>query len=130
MTGTYLEEWVHKAEEDYAVATALLRRRRHSTPNAIRFHCQQCAEKYLKAFLVQHGETAPRIHDLLELHRLCLAIDAGFDVIGDLLDILNPFAVEFRYPGEEATMDEAKEAIQATKGVRRFVRGVLALADQ
>ena len=128
MTGTYLEEWARKAEEDFAAATALERQRRYPTPNAICFYCQQCAEKYLKVFLVDHDDTAPRIHDLLELHRLRLAIDASFDVIGDLLDILNPFAVEFRYPGEEATVDGAREAIQAVKEVRRFVRRALGLA--
>ncbi len=29
---------------------------------------------------------------------------------GDLLDDLNPFAVEFRYPGEAVTVEEVKAA--------------------
>ena len=67
----------------------------------------------------------PKTHDLLELHRLCLSVEPAFDLIGDLLDRLNPYAVEFRYPGEETTVEEAKAAVKAMKKVRRFVRGLL-----
>jgi HEPN domain-containing protein len=31
------------------------------------FHCQQCAEKALKAYLVAHELDPPKIHDLLIL---------------------------------------------------------------
>ena len=57
-------EWVAKAEADLATA------RREScvvdSPNfdAVCFHSQQCAEKYLKAILVEYGVKVPRIHDL------------------------------------------------------------------
>ena len=125
MSEEYLKEWVRKAEEDYAVATALARRRKSPTPNAVSFHCQQCAEKYLKAYLVQHNVIFPKTHDLLELHRLCMSVDPAFSLIGDLLDLLNPYSVEFRYPGEETTPEEAKATVKAMKEVRRFGRGVL-----
>jgi HEPN domain-containing protein len=125
MSEEYLKEWVRKAEEDYEVATALARRRKSPTPNAVSFHCQQCAEKYLKAYLVQHNVIFPKTHDLLELHRLCLSVDPAFSLIGDLLDLLNPYSVEFRYPGEETTLEEAKATVKAMKEVRRFVRGLL-----
>jgi HEPN domain-containing protein len=80
MSEEYLKEWVRKAEEDYEVATALARRRKSPTPNAVSFHCQQCAEKYLKAYLVQHNVIFPKTHDLLELHRLCLSVDPAFSL--------------------------------------------------
>ena len=128
MSETYLEEWVRKAEEDYEVALTLSRKRRHPTPSATCFHCQQCAEKYLKAFLIRHERTIARTHDLLELHRLCLAINPAFTMLGDLLDTLNPYSVEFRYPGEEASAEEAKVALKTLRQVRRFVRGLLANA--
>jgi HEPN domain-containing protein len=126
MSDLYLSEWIRKAEEDYTVATTLARKRKQLTPNAICFHCQQCAEKYLKAFLVQNAIVFRKIHDLRELYRLCLAINPGFELIADLLDQLNPYSIEFRYPGEEATQEEAKLALRAMKVVRRFVQGTLA----
>ncbi|HEY85643.1 MAG TPA: HEPN domain-containing protein [Chloroflexi bacterium] len=125
MNEAYLKEWVRKAEEDYTVATTLVRKRKNPTPNAVSFHCQQCAEKYLKAYLVQRQVPFPKTHDLLELHKLCLAVNPAFELIGDLLDQLHPYSVAFRYPGEDATVEEAKATVKAMKAVRRFVRGFL-----
>jgi HEPN domain-containing protein len=131
MNGTdeYLTEWVRKAEEDYETATTLIRKRKRPTPNTVCFHCQQCAEKYLKAFLVQQEVVFARIHDLRELRRLAVKIDPTLDLITDLLLYLNPYAVEFRYPGEEATIEEAREAVAAMKKVRRFMRNKLRLSE-
>jgi HEPN domain-containing protein len=127
MSGTdeYLMEWVRKAEEDYGTATTLIRKRRRPTPNTVCFHRQQCAEKYLKAFLVRQKIPFSRTHDLRELRRLATMSNSSFDLITDSLLHLNPYAIEFRYPGEEATVEEAREAVVAMKAVRRFVRGKL-----
>jgi HEPN domain-containing protein len=51
-------------------------------------------------------------------------------MIDDLLDLLNPYSVEFRYPGEETTVEEAKAAVRAMKKVRRFVQGLLTLSGE
>jgi len=120
---------VDKAEEDYEVTATLARKRKRPTPNAVCFHCQQCAEKYLKAFLVRHEVVFPKIHDLRELRRLAVTIDPTFDLITDLLVGLAPYAVEFRYPGEEATVEEAKAAVKAVKEIRWFVRNKLELSS-
>jgi HEPN domain-containing protein len=129
MNGTdeHLKEWVRKAEEDYEAAITLVRKRRRPTPSAVCFHCQQCAEKHLKAFLVQRGVIFSKIHDLRELRRLVMTTDPAFDLITDVLLHLNPYAVEFRYPGAEATVEEAREAVTAMRTVRRFVRDKLEL---
>ena len=125
MSGEYLKEWINKAEEDYEVAVVLSRRRKRPTPNAVSFHCQQCAEKYLKAYLVQVDVKFPKTHDLLELHKLCVSVEPTYELIGDLLDSLNHYAVEYRYPGEDISVDEAKDAVKIMKEVRRFIRGLL-----
>ncbi|MEI6564465.1 MAG: HEPN domain-containing protein [bacterium] len=63
-------EWVEKAEEDFEAARRLSRCRTVSLWNAVCFHAQQCAEKYLKAVL-QESETAiPKIHHLPSLLNL------------------------------------------------------------
>ncbi len=129
MSEEYLKEWVGKAEEDYEVAITLVRRRKRPTPNAVCFHSQQCAEKYLKAFLVRHQVAFPKIHDLRELRRLSVVVDPTIDLITDLLIRLAPYAVEFRYPGEEATVEEAKAAVKAVKEIRRFVRNKMGLSS-
>ena len=125
MSDEYTQEWIRKAEEDYEVALVLVRKRKRPTPSAVGFHCQQCAEKYLKAFLVKRDVYFPKTHDLLELHKICLTINPSFEFIGDLLDGLTPFAVEFRYPGEEISIEEAKLAVKTVKKVRQFIRDIL-----
>ena len=65
-------EWVKKAEDDFTVASQILRRRKDIVPDAACFFCQQCVEKYLKARLTEAGIHFPRIHDLLQLLNLCL----------------------------------------------------------
>lgn len=54
-------EWIAKAEEDYAGAVDLQRRRKNPLPNLVCFHAQQCAEKYLKAYLI--SQRIPFYHE-------------------------------------------------------------------
>jgi len=63
MTAT-TAEWVSKAEGDYDAAGILRRSRKRSRYDAICFHCQQCAEKYLKARLNEAGLPFGKTHDL------------------------------------------------------------------
>ena len=46
--------WVARAEEDYVLARSSMRRKKPLTYGAS-FHAQQCAEKYLKATLIERG---------------------------------------------------------------------------
>jgi len=56
-----------------------------------------------------------------------LLYDRTFELQRDLLKVLVKYAVEFRYPGESATKDEARVALQTVKAVRAFVRQRLEL---
>lgn len=114
-------EWVQKAEGDLIVAERELRARKTPVYDACCYHCQQCAEKYLKAFLVSVKQNPPRIHNLVELLKLCLLHDKSFDLIRLDLELLNAYAVEIRYPGETASKDDAREAVFAARRVQQFV---------
>jgi HEPN domain-containing protein len=61
------------------------------------FHCQQAAEKLLKAVLVHAGVAYRRTHDIAEL--LDVASDSGIEVAPglDAATRLTPYAVEQRY---------------------------------
>jgi len=76
------------------------------------FHAQPCAEKYRKAILVSRRHTFPRTHDLIALHDLCLGNDIRVPIDPDKLERFTAYAVQVRYPGEEPTLDEAREALQ------------------
>ncbi|MCG3210181.1 MAG: hypothetical protein FOGNACKC_03812 [Anaerolineae bacterium] len=123
-------EWVEKAEGDFLAASTLLRLRHKSTTDAVCFHCQQCAEKYLKAFLQQHEIQFSRTHDLVELLLLCQQTDETFLALALPLQSLNSYSVEIRYPGRMTSLEEAQGAFDATLIVRRFLRDALNLSEQ
>jgi HEPN domain-containing protein len=122
-------EWVAKAEGDYATAAREIRVRRNPNYDAVCFHAQQAVEKYLKAFLQEHGADFPKTHSLIELLELCLILDASFEFHRDLLVRLDRYAVRYRYPGEFAEKAEARAALEAASVVRDSIRGKLGLPD-
>jgi HEPN domain-containing protein len=93
-------QWLDLARLDLRAAQALL-----STPDRqsgfagiAAYHCQQAAEKSLKAVLAGQGERIVKTHDL----NLLLDLVSGNTAIPDrLLDSavrLSPFSTAYRYP--------------------------------
>ncbi|HAH19741.1 MAG TPA: DNA-binding protein [Candidatus Omnitrophica bacterium] len=122
-----ISEWVEKAEGDYETVVDLIKKRRKRQRYIIAFHCQQCVEKYLKALLVYHRIEFPRQHDLEELLALLLRKDPLLAPLRDELKQLTPFAVAFRYPGEEINSEESKKAVSMAKRLRVILRERLGL---
>ncbi len=122
------KEWVDKAEADFLTACREARVRKAPNYDAVCFHCQQCIEKYLKAFLQKRGQRFRRIHDLIELLGLCLPYDASFELHRDLFKDLNGYAVNIRYPGESATREMMRITLRETKLARAFLRQKLGLS--
>lgn len=122
MTRKLVEEWIYKAEEDFESAVYLAKKDKKAVPDSVCFHCQQCIEKYLKAFLISNDIEPPGIHDLQRLRAICSEVDESFQEVSGELDILNAYAVNFRYPGEVATVEESHEAVLVMRKVRRFIR--------
>jgi len=120
-------EWVSKAEGDFATAGREIRARKFPNYDAVCFHCQQCAEKYLKAVLQVNNKHIPKIHFLLELKALLMKFDPSYELLRADLETLEDYSVRYRYPGESAEKDEAQAAYQAAKVVREFVRQKLGL---
>src|SRR5438067_12342067 len=94
-------EWVAKAEADYVIATRI---RRFLPPvhDAVCFHCQQAAEKFLKALLEELGLAVPRTH---ELDRVLSLLRSHYPTLQSLrrgLLFLTRYAVDPRYPGDNA----------------------------
>ncbi|HXU38093.1 MAG TPA: HEPN domain-containing protein [Blastocatellia bacterium] len=120
-------EWISKAEDDFHVAQMSYRARRHPSYDAAVFHCQQCAEKYLKARLEEAGIPFLRTHDLLLLHQKTLTAEPSWIVLQSFLIVLGPYAVAYRYPGISATRLDARVALKNCREVRRVIRGAFGL---
>lgn len=121
------KEWVDIAEEDFGSADLLLHAGETPLSSSACFHCQQCAEKYLKAFLTDHLIRFERTHVLADLLVLCMSVDKEFKKIARDLSILEGYAVAIRYPGAIVSVELAEEAFKSADQVRKFVRSRLGI---
>lgn len=103
-------EFLRKAEHDLASARFLLTGEDLFTSAC--FHCQQLAEKAIKAVLTHNSIRFKRIHDLDLL--LSLLNDPDFRSVWSYAPILNSYAVDTRYPGDydEPGRQDAEEAFR------------------
>ena len=122
-------EWVRKAEADYRLA-AKLASEDESFHDQLCFHCQQSAEKYLKALLQELGLSIPRTHLLRDLVDLLVPHHADLNSLRRGVKFLTRFAVETRYPGESANKRQAEAAFRWAKRVRHAARQLLGIGSQ
>lgn len=66
--------WMIKAAHDLRAAETLAAASPPLNAQAL-FHCQQAAEKAIKAFLAWHGKSFRKTHNLEETGEQCLGID-------------------------------------------------------
>jgi HEPN domain-containing protein len=121
-------EWVDKAEGDFTTAQRELRARKKPNYDAVCYHAQQSTEKYLKAWLQENGIIIPKTHDLVQLLSLCPE-NMGLHSLRDGFSKLSAYAVEFRYPGENADKISAKEAMKICCAAKAELRGLLKLDE-
>ncbi len=117
-------EWIARTEGDWNVAQREWRARRRPNYDAVCFHAQQCAEKYLKGRLSAGGADPPRIHDQLALLDAVAALEPELSPLREEMALLTVYAVRNRYPGDAATRDEAGRCIAALRRFRRQIRAV------
>lgn len=101
--------WLETAESDLAYAKLGLDNGDYYFAGAV-YHCQQAAEKALKALCCFHGVKPPKTHDLVTL----LEKLKGFADLGEFTQSaarLTPMATEFRYP--DFVEVPTREAVQA-----------------
>ena len=121
MSAGWSSEWLEFARMDLSAAEYLLTM--HPLPiEIICYHCEQAAEKFLKATLVQFDREPPKTHDLIQLCKLCCEIDAQFEQIADACIELTPYGVQVRYPSNlELDETDAACALKECRLVQDFV---------
>lgn len=124
-------KWLERAEEDRKVAKLAYN---EGIYNQTCFHCQQGAEKAMKAFLLGKSGRYPKTHFLVELFELCKAVDESFSGLFDECIYLDQFYVPTRYPdavigslpGGLPGKIEAEQALAALNRVFEFIERKLA----
>lgn len=120
-------EWVEKAEKDWSSLHRELRARKNPNYDAACFFAQQCAEKYLKARLVEDDIYFQKSHDLTYLLQLVQPLEPLWMAYEQEMRVLTDYAIEFRYPGASADLEIAKLAQKVCKSFRATARQSLGL---
>ena len=116
--------WLTKARNDLDTARQVSSLPDGHLDTAI-YHCQQTAEKAVKAFLVHSGVTPEKTHDVRKLTLQAAAHEPRFNELVEQATAITPYAWEFRYPDDLAetypTREEFDEALQHAQGIYDFV---------
>lgn len=123
-------KFLRKAAEDEALLDAIIGVSTVSD-EIFGFHCQQAAEKLLKAMLSAQGLRFQKTHDLQEL--MTLLENAGHTLPPDLtrVDELTPFAVQWRYDYfAPATPFDRKQARELIRRLRSHVSDCVTALEQ
>lgn len=117
-----IRQWITKAENDLHSAETLINGEKQVLDTGV-FHCQQAAEKMFKAYLTYKDIPFHKVHDLTALADQCIEIDESFSKVRGIADVLTPYGVSFRYPGDvmEPSIDESKEALRMAHVIRDFI---------
>lgn len=92
----------------------------------IGFHCQQAAEKLLKALLVEKAVRYKKVHDLVYLMNLVRGTGEQLPDLFNELKVLVPFAVEFRYAEVDPTLHlDRKRIRELIRQWRAWIEGRL-----
>lgn len=96
------KEWLTFAETDLGVARHLFETYRPQPFEIICYHCQQAAEKAIKAVIIFNGAQGglPKVHDLsflLDQIKNRIEVDEKYY---DYADELTPYGIAVRYPSE------------------------------
>ncbi len=119
--------WLAKADLDLRAARGDLALEPPLLGDAA-FHCQQAAEKALKAVLSLHDVPFRKTHDLGELHRAVRDVEPVLTAAGSAVVPLSDYAWEFRYPGDvvDPPAEEVDDALALATSLVQAVRSVLA----
>ena len=121
-----IRQWAAYGDEDLRLAQHALTMGEQCPDRLAAYHAQQCAEKYLKAYLVHRAVDFPFTHNISLLLELCTKCAAWPEALEDA-ESLTRYAITTRYPGQgaEVSPDKVRVAVDIAARVREVVRQVL-----
>lgn len=122
------KEWYDMAVMDLGVARHLDETYRPKPLEIICYHCQQAAEKAIKALIIYYGGEGgmPKLHDLSFLLNQIKNKAYIEDKYYDYADALTPYGVSVRYPNELFLEERhVKEALEFSDEILRWVQSIV-----
>jgi HEPN domain-containing protein len=127
---TRYRDWLDRACEDISCAKIL--REDEKCHNSAAFHCQQCIEKALKAYILLKEDRLVDGHNLTWLCRQAMRLDSRFDEWLDESASLNKCYIETRYPADlPLALDraEVERYYGMAQGMYKFIRSEFEAAN-
>lgn len=124
----YIEEWLSFAKEDLDTANSLLGSE-YLYNRSICYHCQQAAEKDLKAYIIFLDLPLNKTHNLSKLIDQIKELDIDILKLQSDVDVLTDYIVTARYPddSEPITDEESKIAFTVTKKINEYIKTKIVL---
>lgn len=122
------KQWLDMADMDLGVAKHLMENYYPKPLEIICYHCQQAAEKAIKAVVISQGTKGgmPKLHDLSFLLNQVKNFVNIEEKYYDYADTLTPYGVAVRYPNELFIEEHhAKEAIQYAEEIAQWAHAVM-----
>jgi HEPN domain-containing protein len=119
-------KWIEIAEEDLLLAKHAFTLQSNIPYRLICYHAQQCAEKYMKAFLVSKFIDFPYTHSIDALTKLAPEEFKLMTKLESTFKLTN-YAVARRYPGEyqKIDKDDAQNAVKLAEFVKEIIYELL-----
>jgi HEPN domain-containing protein len=121
-----VEKWIHFAQMDFDSAVALAEKFRPPL-EIVCYHCQQAAEKILKAYIIAKTNTLTKTHVLVDLLNTCVQYSAEFDVFKNTSISLTAYIALTRYPSSiDLTEQAMTQALKDAQDILEFTKSKLA----
>ena len=119
----YIEEWLNFAKEDLETAKTLLNSE-YLFNRSICYHCQQSAEKDLKAYIIYLDLPLNKTHNLIKIVDQISELDKEITQLHKAVEVLTDYVVTARYPDDSELIpdEESKLAFQESEKINNYVK--------
>ena len=126
-----LIQWLDKGKDDLRAAEYLSTMHYPTPDEIICYHCQQSAEKYLKAFIFSLDIEPDKTHNLKDLLKICQEYNTEFSTLSLKAFTLTRYAILPCYPNElDISNEDMKTALSYAKSIQEFVVKIFNNIDQ
>lgn len=121
----HVHQWIEHADEDLRLAEYAMTMKTGVPYRLVVYHSQQCAEKYLKAYLVNRNIDFPYTHNISLLLEKCSFPAEQVTKLQNIA-VLTKYGTTARYPGEyqKLNKEDTLRAISLAKKARKFIRNI------
>ena len=121
-----VNEWIQYAQDDFDLAVSIAEANNPYAPKMVCLHCQQSAEKILKAYSIAKDGTRIKEHDLEKLLRRCERHSPDFNDFTSACSILDTYISKTRYPStKKLTVANMKQALKDAAQILEFTKAKL-----